>query len=320
MGMARKRSLSPETWSDQLFGELTLMERLMLLGLKSMADDDGRFTAHPAVIKSFVFPFDNLTLVEISEGLQKIFALGLVRLWSAGGREYGDIVGWTDEQKPQYPTPSRIPLPLELSAERGCHTPLATTGAALPDEPNVIHGTFHESSLSPPGGFAEASIASHVMSGLDGSGLDGSSLARARDDATRPEPEKTYWTLSDDDIGGFRSAEIRGAYKSLTGNQLTKKDRDLIEITGSDYPFSSIALVRVMEIIGAKAGKQVGSFAYFRAGITELWKRCIDAEQSAALLAVGAPNRAQIILGAVRREIGHWSRGAESQGSVREAK
>jgi len=314
--MARKRMLGPEVWDNPIVGQLSYRQRLLYIGLKSYSDDEGRFRAHPALIKSFVFPFDhNLSLEEVAEDLRLLSENHLIQVWTIEGQDYGRLPDWHVEQKVQYPTASRIPLPPQLLA--GAALP-ETTGAVRPKQadavqPPLLHGVFREDSMSPPGSLNEDSPvgqSSLGQEGLDQVGVRSGQVASSDDDRTKNRPGG-YWTLTPDDLGGFQAKDVREAYARLTGNVVTKSDRNLIELTGADYPFSSRALVAVMEIISVKKGEtQIKSFAYFRAGITEVWRRCADAEENTARMSVGASaeKRRDMILLAVRREIGQWSR------------
>lgn len=313
--MARKRMLSPEVWDNPIVGQLGYRQRLLYIGLKSYSDDEGRFRAHPALIKSFVFPFDNnLSLAEVAEDLKVLSENYLIETWIIDGQDYGRLPNWHDEQKVQYPTASRIPSPPRLLADAALPE---TTGAVRSKQadavqPLLIHGVFREDSMSPPGSLGEDSPVSQSSLGQEKLvQVEVKSGQVASDDDWTKNRLGRYWTLSADDLGGFQSKDVREAYARLTGNLVTKSDRDQIELTGADYPFSSRALVTVMEIISAKCGgMQVRSFAYFRAGITEVWKRCVDAEENASRMSVGTSveKRRELILLAVRREIGQWSR------------
>lgn len=311
--MARKRMLSPDTWSDPVLGVLTFRQRLLYIALKNFSDDEGRFRNHPALIKSFAFPFDSeVSLDDVAGDVAILVARRLLQAWKIEGQDYAQIAGWHSEQKIQYPTASKIP-PDPADTAR----PEFTAGTASPQPADaarleLIPVGFIEPSVNSTGGLNEDSRTSQSKSSsAQISSEKSSGQSVTADDSTGQNPDRGYWTLHDDDLGGFQAKEVREAYSRLTGNQSTKSDRDQIELTGADYQFSSRALVAVMEIIAARsAGKHIRSFAYFRAGITEVWKRCIDAEENAARMSVGssAEKRQEIFRHAVRREVTYWSR------------
>lgn len=131
----------------------------------------------------------------------------------------------------------------------------------------------------------------------------------ARDDARPPTSSgQSFWTLSDDDPGGFSKKQVREGYERMAKKQATKSDREMIELTGSAFPFSSACVVALMEKIAARAKSHIGSFAYFRAALAEIWKRCDSAAKSAGRMTTGGSEDQvrTIILRAVRREINSW--------------
>jgi len=109
--MARRRLIDPGVWCSGHFKRLNNRQRLLWIGLISMSDDEGKFKAEPAVIKSSVFPFDHLSPKVIDADLQHIEEEGLIQRYEVDGDVYGRIVKWTKYQKPSHPTPSKIPDP-----------------------------------------------------------------------------------------------------------------------------------------------------------------------------------------------------------------
>lgn len=134
--------------------------------------------------------------------------------------------------------------------------------------------------------------------------------ARFAPDDPRPPTDSVrfFWTLDDDDPGGFSKKQVRDGYERVTKKQATKSDREQIELTGAEFPFSSACVVALLEKIASRAKSSIGSFAYFRAALDEIWKRCDGAAKTAGKMATGAsPDQARaIILRAVRREIKSW--------------
>ena len=107
----RIRTLKPEIWEDEAVGRLGAWERLLYIGLITMADDEGRLRALPAAIAGHVFPYDDLAPKKIREWLDAIDVSGLVQLYHDGGTDYVQIKGWTCHQKINRPTPSTLPAP-----------------------------------------------------------------------------------------------------------------------------------------------------------------------------------------------------------------
>ena len=88
--MARIRTIKPSFWGDEEVSELTRDARLLLVGLISSADDQGRFMASHAVISGYVFPYDGITAAKLGQWLEEIAATGIVELYKAGRRETPD--------------------------------------------------------------------------------------------------------------------------------------------------------------------------------------------------------------------------------------
>ncbi|HEX8090334.1 MAG TPA: helix-turn-helix domain-containing protein [Blastocatellia bacterium] len=165
------------------------------------------------------------------------------------------------------------------------------SGIASKEEPSWNrHEKPHEPTL-------ESSVNRHARaSARDGPGLD-------------KKPEKFFWTLDDEDPGGYRVKEITDAYQALTENSLTRKDREMAELIGTEVPFSSAAVRQLMVKIFTRAeGAKIHSLAYFRTALVEIFKRCDSAVKTAAKMASGGTEKQvhEIILRAVRREVKTW--------------
>lgn len=81
-------------------------------GLTVRADDEGRGTANAALLKANVLPFDeDATPERIGGWLHELETAGLVALYEADGRAHFAIVSWTEDQRVDKPTPSKLPAP-----------------------------------------------------------------------------------------------------------------------------------------------------------------------------------------------------------------
>lgn len=107
----RIRTLKPECWQDEAIGKLGPWERLLWVGLITMADDEGRLRALPAAIAGHVFPYDDVPPAKIKKWLEAIEAAGLVVLYDHDGVGYAAITGWRAHQKINRAQPSRLPEP-----------------------------------------------------------------------------------------------------------------------------------------------------------------------------------------------------------------
>jgi hypothetical protein len=109
--MPRIRTIKPGFWSDAGVVSLSHEARLLLIGLISMADDEGRFVATPAAIRGYVYPFDDVTDVSVRKRRDEIAKVGIVYVYSADGLELGQLPNFLRHQRVNRPTPSVIPPP-----------------------------------------------------------------------------------------------------------------------------------------------------------------------------------------------------------------
>ena len=70
--MPSRRMIDPAFWQSETIANLSIKDRYLFIGLFSNADDQGRMKAHPALIRSVVFPYDDVALDEIEAGLDAL--------------------------------------------------------------------------------------------------------------------------------------------------------------------------------------------------------------------------------------------------------
>jgi len=110
--MARKRFLSPDIWSDASFVKLIPQERLLFIGLITLADDEGRLRASPSYLKGELFPQNGLGDEEVQRFRDRTVRQNRnILLYKVAGVEYIQLLNWTKYQSPSHPTPSRLPPP-----------------------------------------------------------------------------------------------------------------------------------------------------------------------------------------------------------------
>ncbi len=101
--MPRIRTIKPEFWSDEKLSPMDPIDRLVFLGLISMADDYGRLLDNLKIIDAFVFPNCSRTSRESLQNLSR--ASRIRRGKSVNGQSIIEIVNWSRHQrvdKPQY--------------------------------------------------------------------------------------------------------------------------------------------------------------------------------------------------------------------------
>ena len=69
--MARRRMIDPNIWQSEDVAELSMFARLLLIGLISNADDEGRGKANPVFLKSTIFPYDEISIEEVKKALEE---------------------------------------------------------------------------------------------------------------------------------------------------------------------------------------------------------------------------------------------------------
>jgi hypothetical protein len=109
--MARIRTLKPSFWSDPQVASLRRDARLLLVGLISFADDEGRFLASTAAIAGYVFPHDDLPTRTVRQWRDEIEKTGIAQFYVIDGCEYGWFPNWSKHQKVNRAYPSAIPAP-----------------------------------------------------------------------------------------------------------------------------------------------------------------------------------------------------------------
>lgn len=98
---------------------MTRDERLMFVGIITIADDEGRLAASPAALHGALFPNDsNVTPRLIRKWRDGLVAkLANVQLYSHEGVEYVSLKRWERYQKPSHPTLSKLPKPSRVASE-----------------------------------------------------------------------------------------------------------------------------------------------------------------------------------------------------------
>jgi hypothetical protein len=95
--MPRIRTIKPEFWGDEKLAPLAAIDRLVFLGLISMADDAGRLVDSIKSIDGFIFPETSETS---RESLATLARLGrIIRYTSDSGQPIIQIANWLRHQR-----------------------------------------------------------------------------------------------------------------------------------------------------------------------------------------------------------------------------
>jgi hypothetical protein len=110
--VARIRTIKPSFWGDEKVSELSRDARLLMLGLVSLADDEGRFLASHHAIAGYIYPNDHdVTPTKLAKWLKEITDRGMVVLYNGGRIRYGVIPKYAKHQRINRPSPSTLPDP-----------------------------------------------------------------------------------------------------------------------------------------------------------------------------------------------------------------
>lgn len=114
--MARIRTLKPEFWQDEKLSPLPPLERLVFLGLLSMADDAGRLVDNVKAIDGMLFPHTDDTSRDAIETLARLKRV--CRYTAESGQKCIQILGWAKHQKVDNPAKHVLPAPTPQDLER----------------------------------------------------------------------------------------------------------------------------------------------------------------------------------------------------------
>lgn len=109
--MARKRMIDPSFWADEKLGECNIQERYLFMGLVSHSDDEGYGRANPKLLKSLVFPYDDLRASDLEKWLSKLGGLNMVVLYTVNEQTYYYLPNFLKYQSINKPKPSEYPKP-----------------------------------------------------------------------------------------------------------------------------------------------------------------------------------------------------------------
>ena len=110
--MARIRTVKPAFWGSPEAAGMSRDARLLVLGLISDSDDDGRFLANFSAISGFAYPNDcDITPRKLARWLDEVVASGMVELYCDRGVQYGYFPSWGAHQVINKRTRSLLPAP-----------------------------------------------------------------------------------------------------------------------------------------------------------------------------------------------------------------
>lgn len=122
--MANKRMINGDTWEDEFFTSLSIFARLLWMGIiTKLADDQGRLRDNAALIRSNIFPLDDMPLNDIEEAIKLFSTDGRIVRYKKDGKKLIQIVNWWKHQKPRWASASNYPAPDDWTDRYRYHGP-----------------------------------------------------------------------------------------------------------------------------------------------------------------------------------------------------
>ena len=116
------RILRESIRSSESINELSWFEEVLFYRLIVSCDDFGRYDGRPAMVKAACFPLKDIRNCDVEKALNKLSAVGMVRLYEVDSRPYLQLTAWQRFQTPRaskskYPDPEAGKLlePYEVS-------------------------------------------------------------------------------------------------------------------------------------------------------------------------------------------------------------
>lgn len=109
--MARQRMIKPEFFTSESLAECSSYARLCFIGLWVFADDYGREKFSPRVLKSQIFPLDDMTVDEFIGCMCELEEVGCIRLYTDGENVYYEVPNFSIYQTVKNPSKTNIPQP-----------------------------------------------------------------------------------------------------------------------------------------------------------------------------------------------------------------
>lgn len=103
------RMVTCNIWEDEFIVSLSFFDRLVWIGLITIADDQGRIQDSANLIRSKMFPMDDVPLKEIDAALNSFYKASKIARYIVDGKKIIQIVHWWKHQRPQWAGKSAYP-------------------------------------------------------------------------------------------------------------------------------------------------------------------------------------------------------------------
>lgn len=115
------RMITSNIWEDDFIVSLSFFNRLVWIGLITIADDQGRMQDSANLIRSKMFPMYDVPLKDIEGALIEFCKAGKITRYIAENKKLIQIVHWWKHQRPQWAGKSIFPAPPAWTDRIRCH-------------------------------------------------------------------------------------------------------------------------------------------------------------------------------------------------------
>lgn len=112
--MAKIRTIKPQFWENFGVSRLSLPARLLYIGMWNFADDLGVIIAVPIGLKSKIFPYEDITPVQLQEWLDELIRYDYIQPVSYEGNRFYYITSFTKHQLINRPNLVDVNIPSEV--------------------------------------------------------------------------------------------------------------------------------------------------------------------------------------------------------------
>jgi len=112
--MAKGRIINKCIWKSEKLVQLDPRQRLLWIGLITTADDQGRGRAHPGLVRSEIFPLEDVEWGVIEDSMRLFAEMEMIILYEADDKQLYQILNWWNEQYQgalRWAWPSEYPAP-----------------------------------------------------------------------------------------------------------------------------------------------------------------------------------------------------------------
>lgn len=107
--MARIRTIKPEFPHSESMGRVSREARLLFIQLWTLADDSGRLRGNSRILASLLYPYDDDAKDCIDDWLADLENEDCIARYVVDGSTYLEILHWTEHQRIDKPTASKLP-------------------------------------------------------------------------------------------------------------------------------------------------------------------------------------------------------------------